>query len=188
MQSPARITFRGLPHSDAVESNIQKKIAWLEHYCPKITKCDVSIESHHHHHHKGNLYHVRIVLGVPGKEIVVSRDRHDNHAHEDAYVAIRDAFDAARRQLEDYVRRRRGNTKLHEPPAHGTIKSLSATEQHGFIEASDGHEVYFHRNSVVDDAFNELEVGREVRFVEHMGEEGYQASTVHLIGKHHIPG
>ena len=114
MQSPVQITFRGIPHSDFIEAKIREKVDKLEHYYPHISHCSVVIDAEHHRHQQGNLYGVRIDITVPDKEIVVSRKKHDNHAHEDAYVAIRDAFNAARRQLEDYARMRRGDVKSHE--------------------------------------------------------------------------
>jgi ribosome-associated translation inhibitor RaiA len=81
--------------------------------------CRVVIELHHRHHHQGNLYHVRVDLKVPDAEIVASREPAEHHAHEDVYVAIRDAFNAVRRRLEDYIRRRRGVVKAHEPRRTG---------------------------------------------------------------------
>lgn len=105
MQVPLEITFRGFPHSDAVETRIREKTAKLEQVCSQIISCRVAVEAEHHHQHQGNLYHVRIDLSVPNKQIVVSREHHDKQAHEDVYVALRDAFDAARRQLENHVHR-----------------------------------------------------------------------------------
>ena len=70
----------------------------------------VVVEAPHKHHHQGKQFNVRIDIGVPGNEIVVNRDH-----HEDVYVALRDAFDAAKRQLEDYARITRGYIKTHEP-------------------------------------------------------------------------
>ena len=104
-------------------------------------------------------------------------------------VAVHDCFDAVRRQLEDHARRQRGDIKTHEVPGHGRIASLIAEEGYGFIDASDGTEVYFHRNAVKDDGFDKLAPGDEVRFAMHPGEgeKGPQASTVILIGKHHLP-
>jgi len=118
--------------------------------------------------------------------VAVNNEGHDKHAHEDVYVAIRDAFNAAGRKLEDFVRRHRQDVKHHEAPSHGRIASLFS--DHGFIADSDGNEVYFHRNSVVDVEYDKLEVGAEVRFVAAYGEsdKGPQATTVHPMGKHHI--
>ena len=102
-------------------------------------------------------------------------------------MVIRDAFDAMKRQLEDYARKRRGKTKKHESSAHGRVLVLIPEEGYGRIETPDERVIYFHRNSVLDNDFDKLEVGSEVRFVEEMGERGPQASTVTRVGKHHIP-
>ena len=77
MQTPLQITFRGFPHSDAVEANIREKAQKLENFYPHITGCRVVVEAEHHHHHRGNLYHVRINLSVPQKELVISHEKHD---------------------------------------------------------------------------------------------------------------
>jgi ribosomal subunit interface protein len=188
MQIPVQLSFRGIAHSDAVEASIRERAEKLEQFYDRITSCRVVVETPHAHHRKGRLYHVRIDLTVPGREIVVGRDPAAHHAHEDVHVAIRDAFDAARRQLQDHVRKDRGDVKSHEAPRHGRVSKLFVRDGYGIIETPDGREIYFHRNSVVDDAFDRLETGHEVRFVavEGESEKGPQATTVHLIGKHHI--
>lgn len=185
MQVTPEIVFRNIDRSDAVEAKVREKIEALERYCDRITACRVMIEEPHRRHTAGNLFHIRIDLTVPGKEIVVRRDPPADHAREDVYVAVRDAFDAVRRQLEDYVRMTGGLTKAHEAPPHGKVARLFPEEDHGFIATSDGRDVYFHRNAVVDARFEDLAVGTEVRFVEAEGMEGPQASTVRRVGHHH---
>lgn len=143
------------------------------------------IESPHKHHRKGNLYHLRIDVTVPGDEIVVKRSPDEQHSHEDPYVAVRDAFDSARRQLEDYARKRRGKVKTHEQSAHGRVSVLEPEEDYGRLETPDGRDIFFHRNSLVNADFDDLAVGAELRFVEEAGEKGPQASSVFVIGKHH---
>jgi ribosomal subunit interface protein len=114
MQTPLQITFRDLESSAAVEANIREKAAKLEQYYDHIMSCRVVVEAPHAHQHQGRLYQVLIDLGVPEGELVVSREHHHkDHAHEDVYVAIRDSFDAMKRQLEDYARKRRGDVKRH---------------------------------------------------------------------------
>lgn len=120
--------------------------------------------------------------------MLVTRKHHDNHAHEDVYVVIRDAFDAMQRQLEDFARRQRGEVKAHEPPLHGRVADLVPMQDYGKIKTPGGREIYFHRNSVLDDAYDKLTDGSEVKFVEESGDEGPQARTVILLGKHHILG
>ena len=124
MQSQTRVTFRGVPHSDAVEENVLKKAEKLEKFYTQILVCRVIVEAAHNRHHKGNLYHLRIEISVPEKNIVVSHENHAKHAHEDVYVVIRDAFDAARRRLEDYARIRRGDVKNHQPLLHDQKSGL----------------------------------------------------------------
>ncbi len=186
MRLPVQITFRKMAPSSAVESHIRERIADLDRFFGRITACRVVVEASSRRRRQGDLYHVAIDLTVPGREIVIGRDPSARHAHEDILVAVRDAFDAARRQLEDHVRIARGDVKAHETPSHGRIVRLFP--DYGFIRVSDGSEIYMHRNSVVGDAFDRLEEGDEVRFVIHEGEGelGPQASTVVPIGKHHL--
>jgi cold shock CspA family protein/ribosome-associated translation inhibitor RaiA len=188
MKLPLQITFRGLEPSDALEADIREKADKLDRFSPDIMSCRVVVEVHHKHHQDGNLFHVRVDLTVPGREIVTSRERALHHGHTDPYVASRDAFDEARRQLEDYERQRRQQVKAHEVPDHGRIARLNPEEGYGFIEAAGGHDVYFHRNSVLRTPFERLSVGQEVRFDEEPGEKGPQATTVRVVGKHHPAG
>lgn len=116
--SPVQITFHGVDHSDAIESRIRKKIEKLEKLAGKIITCHVVVEVPHKHMHKGKLYSIKIDLSVPGDEIVVNRDSDKDHSHEDIYVAIRDSFNEAKRQLQDYLRRRQGKTKTHRKPGN----------------------------------------------------------------------
>jgi ribosome-associated translation inhibitor RaiA len=188
MQTPLRITFRDMPVSPAVEARVRDRAAALERLHPRITGGHVVIEAHHRHQRQGRLYHVAIRLVVPEGEVVVTRDPAEHQAHEDVYVAVRDAFDAAERRLQNRTRRLRGAVKQHEPPAHGTVERLFP--EYGFIRSAlDGQEIYFHRNSVVDGKFELLQPGAEVRFAYHEGEgeRGVQASTVTIVGKHHPP-
>ena len=105
MQTPIQITFKNMAASEAVEARIRERAEDLERFFDRITGCRVVVEMPHRSGHHGNVFQVRVDLTVPGEEIVVMRDAARNHAHEDVYVAIRDAFDAARRQLQDHVRR-----------------------------------------------------------------------------------
>lgn len=187
MKFPIQITFRKMAPSPAVETHIREHAAALDRFFGRIMTCHVVVEASTRRH-KGNLYHLRINLAVPGREIVIKRDSPEHHTHEDILVAVRDAFDAARRQIEDHARTVRGDVKAHETPNHGRIARLFKTEGYGFIQASDGNEIYMHRNAVVGNGFDHLSEGDEVRFVLHEGEgeKGPQASTVMPIGKHHL--
>ena len=109
---PVSISFPDLPPSSAVEYVINEKINKLERRFPRITSCRVAVESPHHHHQKGRIFHIQIKAHVPGEELVVSREPAKNMAHADIYVAIRDAFKALTRQLEDYYSKRREHVKI----------------------------------------------------------------------------
>jgi ribosome-associated translation inhibitor RaiA len=111
MPVPLEIVFHQLDRSPAVEEDVRERVAKLERIAPDITSCRVTIEAPHRHHTQGNLYAVRVDLRYPGSELVANRSPSADHAHEDVYVAVRDAFKAARRQLQDYQRIRRGDVK-----------------------------------------------------------------------------
>ena len=188
MQLPLQITFRDIPPSEAIEAKIRQQIEKLNRFYDRIISCRVMIQAPHRHHHQGTIYHVRIDLTVPQGELVINRNPSQNHAHEDLYVAIRDAFAAAQRRLKSYAAVQRNETKIHEIPSHGRVISLLPEDGYGFIETAEGDEVYFHQNSLLNCALRDLEVGSEVRLIEHMGDKGLQASSVRLIGKHHLHG
>jgi ribosomal subunit interface protein len=110
MQIPLQITIRDVEHSEALETHIREKAKKLDEFFNHIMSCRVVVEVPHKHHRQGKQYNVRVDIGVAGGEIAVNRD----HA-EDVYVALRDAFDVAKRQLEDYARKLRGDVKTHRP-------------------------------------------------------------------------
>lgn len=165
----------------ALDEFIRGWVAKLEHVYDRIERCDVVVERPHQHHHQGQRVRVRVTVVVPGPDIVVSQDHDLDASHEDAYVALRDAFHAARRQLEDHARRLRQDVKTHVEPEHGCVTYLDAEGEWGYLE-SEGRQVYFHRNSVL--GAERLEIGDEVRFMEERGAKGPQASSVTRIGKH----
>jgi len=115
MEVPLQITFRGMESSPTVDARVREKAQKLEQFFNHITACNVVVEKPHHHGHKGNAFSVTIDIQVPGTNIIVNKAGDDrNHAHEDVYVAVQDAFNAANRQLEDYVRKMDGRVKTHE--------------------------------------------------------------------------
>ncbi len=175
MQRPLKITSRDFPLSAAFETEIREKAASLESFYERLSGCEVTVHAPAlKHHHKGGPFLVTIHLTVPGKELTV-----DHQEEEELSQAIREAFDAARRQLEDYIREQRGDVKMHESLI-GHVSRIEREPGYGFIETPDGREIYFHCNSVLDRAFDRLEIGAEVRFAEEEGEQGPQASTVIL--------
>lgn len=187
MQSPLQIVFEHIGQSDAIEARIREEAAKLERFYDRITAMRVVVARPQHRHHKGDTYQIRIHITVPGAaDIAVSREPAATGAHEDVYVTIRDVFMAARRRLQDLTRKRQGHVKTHEPPPHGRIAALHPEADHGFIAATDGREIYFHRNSLADRRLEDLRVGQEVRFAEAAGDKGPQATYVQPVGKHHV--
>lgn len=183
MDIEPQIRFRGMEPSPSVEEVIRERIDRLARFHGRITSCAVVIEAPHRHRHKGGIYRVQVDITVPGKEIVTGREQEENHAHEDVYVAIRDSFNAAQRQLEDIVRKRSGyRVKPHPETLRGKIARLVPEEGYGFIVAQDGREFFFRRESVASEKqWSTLTEGTEVRFSEHDGERGPHASAVTVI-------
>jgi len=140
MELPVQITYRNMEPSDAVTARIEAEAAKLDTFFDRITSCRVVVEAPHRHHKRGELFHVRIELGVPGTEIVVSHEPSPHAAlsreeataiskhtevhpeHKDLYVAVRDAFVAVRRQLQDYVKRLRGEVKTHQQESQASAR------------------------------------------------------------------
>jgi len=111
VQTPLRVTFRNLALSDVVERACREEAEKLERYHPRITGCHVSVSQPHKRHRKGNPYRFAIEITIPGGEIVASRESAQRLRHVEWRVALRDAFDTARRLLEDRARRMRGDVK-----------------------------------------------------------------------------
>jgi ribosomal subunit interface protein len=185
VQRPIQVTFKGLDPSPAVEAQIKSKVEMLERFFDRIIGCQVVLERLSHHSRKGDPFGVRLELSVPGgPPVVVSHSHHDRGDHDDPYIAIRDAFNAAKRQLQDRARKLRGEVKIHAEPDTGRIWHLVPTERYGFIlSAVDGVEIYFHENALVGVEYDDLAVGDEVSYVSHEkeGAKGPQASTVKLV-------
>jgi len=182
MAFPLSVIFRDMEPSPAVDEFVRQWAGKLAHVYDRIERGHVVIERPHQHHHRGQRVHVTVTLAVPGPDIIVSRDHALDGAHEDVYVAVRDAFHAARRQLEDHARRMRQDVKTRVAPEHGRVTYVDAEGEWGYLE-SGGRQLYFHRNSVLDEG-HELAVGDEVRFTEERGDKGPQVTSVARIGKH----
>jgi cold shock CspA family protein/ribosome-associated translation inhibitor RaiA len=184
VQVPLQITFRHMDPSPAVEARVRELAAELEHFHDQIISCRVVVEKPPKHRHKGGPYAVRIEVGLPGPDLYVDSQRDLHAEHADVFVAVRDAFRALRRRLEDRARTGRGDVKHHESPVHaGTIAEIDPGEGFGRIETADGRLVYFHRNSVKHADFEALAVGTQVRFEEETGDEGPQAVAVRPAGR-----
>jgi cold shock CspA family protein/ribosome-associated translation inhibitor RaiA len=170
---PIQISLRNLTLSPDMEADIRERAAGLRLYDDRLMGCRVTVEVPNRRHHAGSRHSVRIDLTVPGGELVVRR-----RPHEDVRTAVQIAFNAARRRLQDYARRRRGAVKVHEPQPIARVAQYHPLGGYGFLETADGRRIYFDAHSVVDGGFGRLAVGMEVRFTEEEGDKGPQASTV----------
>ena len=202
MNWPLQITYRRVKPSEQIEEWIRSEAEKLDTFYNHVMACRVAVEVPHRHHRKGESYHVRIDVKVPGGEIVVNREpslaanvRHLRErtatkqmeldaAQRNLHSAIKTAFRTLERRLQDYARCQRGDVKIHAAPEEGVVSKLALEEGYGFLTASDGREIYFHRNSVLNQGFLHLREGTAVTFVEEQGEKGPQASTVRILEEH----
>lgn len=183
-QTSLEMAFRNMKPRESAEDRIRERLSKLEKIYEGITSCHVYVQAPHRHHSKGNRYEVHIEARVPGTELIVNEKPGDVRSHEDLFIAIRDAFDALERQLKKWKRQRRGEVKMHETAVQGRIAEIHA-KGHGHIATTDGRLIYFHKNSVLEDRFDELGEGDPVELVVRYGEsdKGPQASTVRPIGR-----
>ena len=178
MEVPLTIDTHHAAIPPELEDHIRRKASSLERFYQPIIRCRVAVEGPAHHHRHGGPYGVRVNLTVPGADLRVDRKKSEEMA-----VAVREALDAAKRQIQDHARLQRHDIKLHEPQPRARVTEICPEEGYGFLETSDGREIYFHRNSVLGPGFEGLGIGSEVRFIEELGEKGPQASTVEMIDR-----
>lgn len=181
MQTEPRIAFQNMDSSPALEVDIRQRIAKLEEFHARMIGCSVVVQAPHRHSRQGKIFEVRIDISIPGEDIAVTREAGLNHAHEDVHVALRDAFDAARRLLEDRQRREAPHrSKRHADVDHGHVVRMFAEEGYGFLETADGREVYFQRDSLTKQNWDQITVGAKLRFKEMDGDKGPYATQVTL--------
>lgn len=177
-----KIQYLGFSESEAVSAAVWNYVEHLEKLYGPIMSCSVVISHPHRKHQKGGIYHIKVRMHLSSVDVVVDRQSEKNHAHEDIYVALRDAFDAAKRKLADFSRIQEGRIKQKSIPAHARIIRLIDYDDCGFVVTEDHREIYFHRNALVNAEFEKLHVGQEVRFAETMGENGPQITSLQVIG------
>jgi cold shock CspA family protein len=204
MMLPLQITFRNMESSDMAEEWIREEVFKLEEFYNRIMACRVTVEIPHRHHRRGTRYHVRIDLTMPGGELVIKREPslskrlrllgetvlakqlEVDTPHKSLRLAIHDAFKVAARRLQNYARRQGGYVKNHEPLPEARVSRLFSEKGYGFLVTPDGQEIYFHQDSVLNQAFRRMEIGTRVVFSEEKGEKGPQASTVRITDKRAI--
>lgn len=134
-----KIQFRDMRPSAAISAVLEESVRDLETYDPSIMSCDVVVSKPHRKHTKGGIYHVVVRFHVAGEQIVINREPEKNHAHEDVYVAIRDAFSAARRRLQDHLKKHgfRGRRKLIAKKGKGAfVETLSDIDDSKIVAAT----------------------------------------------------
>lgn len=170
---PIEILGKGMALPAEAEANIRERIDRLHRFNDRILSCRVIVEAPEVHRRQGGPFAVSIQLEVPGPDIVVNRQQAD-----DLRVAIRLAFEAAQRKLDAQIRKLRPEPPNVDERHQGRIARVFPAEGYGFLQTEDGHQVYFHRNSVIGAAFEALSIGERVRYVEEPGDKGPQATTV----------
>jgi len=113
MTNEFQVVYHNIDQSEAISEAVQKRIGKLKRYCDHIINGRVVLDSPHNNHYKGKVYSVTLEIHTPELEVRVNQDQHDNHAHEDLYVAIRDAFNVAERQFKSIDKKHRA-TPLHQ--------------------------------------------------------------------------
>lgn len=185
MDAPLEIRFHNLEPSPSVEAAIRERVEKLDKLYPRLTRCQVSVESPHRQHRKGNLWEIHIDLWVPGGHLAVTNEPHkarEKYAKPDIYKTLRDAFDAAERQLLEYKAQMNGEVKVHEDFFHGQVSEVY--DDHGFVLTNTGSQLYFHRNSLMEGRLEDLRTGQEVHYVETDGDTGPTAAKVWLAAQH----
>jgi cold shock CspA family protein len=185
METDLKIDLHGAEPSEAVSRLITGHVTELEGVYGRITACHVSVKAPGQHHRKGGLFEVSVHLSLPdGREVNVGRTPRLDERYANILFAVNDAFRRARRQLQDQVRRLQTQTKMHEAQPMGAVIQFDGDADFGFIQTDDGHEIYFHKHSILDGPPLRIDRGSRVTFVEEAGEKGPRASTVRLAGKH----
>jgi len=186
METPLEIGFHNLEPSAAIQAELRKHVERVEHRFGRLTGCRVSVERLHNQHRTGNLFEVHITLSVPGhkRDLVVSHPpqrARERFANPNLHVSIRDAFDAAYRQLEAFKGRLRADIT---PPSASALTGQVALREpgvdHGFILNNVGSQLYFHRDSVTNARFDDLKQGDTIHYVEEEGDAGPVAVKVRL--------
>lgn len=183
MQIPLEISYRDIRKSDNIDNLVREKVNKLERVCDYMTSCRVAVEKPQRAINDGSPFRIRIAMRVPpGHELVVERKPGEGQMSDPLEKVIRYAFDAAKKQLEKLTAKQREKVKSHpQQEVSAIIDRINYDDGYGFLRTINGREIYFHKNSVLNKDFSNLEAGMGVNFFEEQGEDGPQASTVHVI-------
>jgi cold shock CspA family protein/ribosome-associated translation inhibitor RaiA len=188
MKVPPDITYRGVDKTEALDALVNEKLNKLEQVCDHISSCHIAIEKIHDRPRSGSPYRVRIDMTVPpSHELVAESNPPDINQYASVDAVIRDAFDAAVRQLRklNQLQHDSDKAKTHNNAQEtiALVTKLFRDKGYGFIRTLDGQEIYFHRNSVLHNDFDRIEIGTGVRFFMEQGDEGPQATTIQIVDK-----
>lgn len=181
------LSTRGLSDETVTEVQqwVKEQSDRLSRFCPDLVSCRVAVERKQKRNpQNGNPYRVRVEVNLPGApELVASHGLGDTDAGDPLYTIIRRTFQAVERQIKDTRAMMRRDVKHHEMDL-GFVVRLFDERGYGFLRNADtGHQVFFHRNSVLHRDFDRLAVGTQVRYVEELGDDGPQASSVQVVDK-----
>jgi cold shock CspA family protein len=189
MKFPPEISFGDIPRSDATERLLNEQVERLHRFAQDIIGCRIAVEQPHKQHLTGNPFRVRIEVTLPANHsLVVDKETPPDDRDPDLHRLIREAFSVMERQIKRENELRRGEVKTREAP-RAIVTKLFPEQGYGFIaDPEGGEQFYFHRNAVLHDGFDEIEVGTEVRFASEMGNKGPQATSVQIVGRPSSPG
>ncbi len=185
MEQPLEIMFRDVERTPHLESLIHQEAEKLEKFHNNLIHCRVAVEKPQEHQQSGNPYRIRLEILVPkNPEIVVTRDPGKEEMHLSLESVLKDAFKTAQRRLKKLEAKQRGEVKSHpQQESNAVVEKLFPDKGYGFLRTVDGQEIFFHRNSVLYNDFERLDIGTGVNFIKEMGEKGPQASTVRIVDK-----
>lgn len=185
MQVPPQISFHGIDHSSYNEDYIRERIDRLEKIHDGIISCRVVVERPHQNRQTGNPYRCRVELSLPRKRELVASKEEMTERHVELRTVVGRAFDAMEKQLHSatstHERRAQVIAPQSEEQPHGIVVRLFEEDGYGFIKTEDGREFFMHENAVLNNRFDQLQVGTEVRFAAEDGDKGPQASTVQIV-------
>ncbi len=185
MNVPLEISYKDIERDETIDNLVNGEVDHLEEVNDHISSCRVSVEKPNEHIRSGSPYRVRIDVTVPpGHEIVSKREPGQGEMHEELTTVILDAFDGARRQLQELSERQDGEVKRdRRPEMNAIVDKVFHDEGYGFLKNLDGRDIYFHKNSVLNNDFDRLTKGTGVYYSEEMGEKGLQASSLRIVDK-----
>jgi ribosome-associated translation inhibitor RaiA/cold shock CspA family protein len=181
MQIEPIISYQNLDHSPAVEDLVRKRIEALEKRYNRITGCEVTLNAPQKRKLHGRVFHVRLNLRLPGPDLSISREVALGSAQDDLILAVNRAFSAAEKAIKKRKKLMGGvEVKHHAPILHGEIAELEPELGHGWIRSDDSRMVYFQKDSLTSDYWDQLKTGMRLRFREMQGDKGPYATGVTL--------